>query len=554
VILAGTNYDTNPSVEDVSNPFSPTSCTLTLSTASPYVGVQCLLIAPTSAGVSARATRSVLAVTVGEEVNISARVAAQQINGRARINILYYTTSGASVQVGSTIFGTWTALTLEEYIEVQVVNSVVPATATYMKYQLEVDTTTGVLTSNRFRADAFVVRRNEALDTYIDGNQGDGYSWLGTPHASISTRAADAGVVYRRDYEAPQVIVSWTAWQCDMDGVRENEITEYLISGFVETKGDRLIPAQGQIKLTDARLLNPLTDYVDLEMTVALPPTMESESYKMGLYQVSIPSLTAYWERPEGTFTLRDRTVELAETLLTDAVTYAVGANAVTSASSLASTNGLACNFPTVSTTLPVAMSFSVGDQVMESVNKLLDVANCYPAWMDFEHNVLVTLPIRDLNTLTPWQSLTPDMLLAEPELKPVNVMIPNVVLVIKENSEEAPIVGTARNDNPASPISTYGRGREIVHVVKDSAVATILQANTLAGKILQEMEALEVSLDLVLIPAQPPTVHDSLSMSYHNNDYCLCGRYWINGFRYEILGSSAMKVEIRRTKEITHS
>jgi len=495
-----------------------------------------------------------VAVAEDDEINASARVLSEQEDGEARIIIDFYTDDSLVSQVGSSNNGEWTTLSTNTYEEVKIIDLTVPATATVAVVSVEVNTMTGTLTSDRFRVDAISFRRNEALDTYIDGDQGSGYAWVGDAHYSISTRAEGAGEIYRRDYDAPQIIVSWEIWKSDVDGQKITDITHYVSQGFIEGKGDRAIVAQGQIELTDATVLDPLGDYVLLEMTVTIPPDIESTTYSMGLYEVGIPSVTAYWMNPEGIFALRDKSIIIGEAALTDSVTYEESDNIVDSAEILATDYGMDANFPSVSTTFPVDMSLPVGDGVLASVNKILEAANCYPAWMDFSSHKLVTLPIKDINLATSWGTYTPDMLLETPKLKVDNPIIPNVVLVIKSNSDEAPIVGEARNDSAVSPISTVSRGREISHVIKDSNVATLTEANALAAAKLQEMSSQQTSLDLVVLPTRPPSTHDTLTLTYHTDEgYCLCGKYWINSFRYDILGSSALKLAVSRTKEIAH-
>lgn len=557
MITAGINYATNPSWEGT-NDWSATNASMSLSTENPYVGDQSLLIAPTSAtndAVIYLAAGDRVPIEEDDEVNISIRALTDQSDGYIKIRAFFYVDNATGTALSSHDSG-WVPMTQDIYEEFTQIDMVAPATATYMSIEFRFNTgasQNAVSTSDRFKIDALTIRRNEQLDTYIDGDQGSGYAWVGPAHASISTRASGAGEVYRAEYEAPQVIVSWQIWRANASGQKIEEITDHVSSGFIESKADRAIVTQGQLELTDALLLDPLSDYVALEMTVEVPPDVSSATYKMGLYEVSLPSLTGFWNGPEGVFNIRDMSVIIGEASLTDSITFDEGDNIVDEAEALAIANGANAVFPPVSKTLAVDMTHAVGENILAAVNKMLEAAGCYPAWMNLESNNLVTIPIRDLNMAASWKTLTPDMLLDVPDIHVNNPVIPNVVLVIKANGDEAPLVGEARNDDAGSPTSTVARAREIAHVERNSTVATQTEADNLAAAILQEKSSFETSIDIVVIPDRPPSIHDSLTLAYHNGDFCLCGKYWIRSFRYDILGSSAMKIEINRTKEIAH-
>ena len=109
--------------------------------------------------------------------------------------------------------------------------------------------------------------------------------------------------------------------------------------------------------------------------------------------------------------------------------------------------------------------------------------------------------PIQDLTTLQPKWTYTDDnssILYPELELKRDLYSVPNVVEVVYSPSEGTPLYSRVSNDDPNSPISTVGRGREITHRETNPEVtAGISQAqlDAYAKNLLKELSSLEYTL-----------------------------------------------------------
>lgn len=113
----------------------------------------------------------------------------------------------------------------------------------------------------------------------------------------------------------------------------------------------------------------------------------------------------------------------------------------------------------------------------------------------------ILFVPIQDINTLLPKWTYTDDnssILYPELELKRDLYSVPNVVEVVYSPSEGQPLYSRVVNDDPNSPISTVGRGREITHrETNPDVTAGISQAqlDLYAKNLLKELSSLEYTL-----------------------------------------------------------
>ena len=113
----------------------------------------------------------------------------------------------------------------------------------------------------------------------------------------------------------------------------------------------------------------------------------------------------------------------------------------------------------------------------------------------------ILFVPIQDINTLLPKWTYTDDnssILYPELELKRDLYSVPNVVEVVYSPSEGQPLYSRVVNDDPNSPISTVGRGREITHRETNPDVTAGIsqkQLDAYAKNLLRDMSSLEYTL-----------------------------------------------------------
>lgn len=305
-------------------------------------------------------------------------------------------------------------------------------------------------------------------------------------------------------------------FRCDIDNVRREDLSEFFDGGSIDLNVDRAIKLAATFSLRDPERVAPYLDY--LAPWVRMTFDDGSETYQQaGLFAVS-PS--------PGTYSMDDAVTtidgaDLTSVLATDIYTNASDSDAGTTYSGQIRgtiTNGgiSRTNIPSVSTTLPTAVSWPVGTTRLEKANTLIDQLGWYHLGMDLDGKVSTPGPPQNLASQEPWRTLTDADMLAPIQVQPSGQGIANVIVVINENATAAPLIGIARNDDPSSPTSTVGPadggvgiGREIARVERVQGPTTQAALDATAARLLAEGRTLYRTARLTLF-------HDVSALNPH--------------------------------------
>jgi hypothetical protein len=187
--IAATNLITNPSSETAVTGHTATSTSTTVAASTLYArrGYRSIAVTPASStGAGEYYAHGTLTSGVSYTFGVD-------FLGAASIpySIYFGDTAG-------TLKGTATSVTGTGYWKRQTVTWACDATATYRIYMVK-----GASSSVApYYLDGLQLEATAYATSYIDGDQGDGYSWVGAAHASTSTRAAwcrDGGREYYLD-------------------------------------------------------------------------------------------------------------------------------------------------------------------------------------------------------------------------------------------------------------------------------------------------------------------------------------------------------------------
>jgi Tfp pilus assembly protein PilF len=145
-----------------------------------------------------------------------------------------------------------------------------------------------------FLLDGFQIERGQDYPTsYCDGDQGDGYSWSGTPHASISTRTATTvslddhvGLISRNETSSFRIVAQMpydadVAWPSTLayllDAAGDDDTHKRIILGYSSTKDRFEGFIHGGTRITTAPQTFRAGDWLEFVLTL----DFSSNSYNL---------------------------------------------------------------------------------------------------------------------------------------------------------------------------------------------------------------------------------------------------------------------------------
>lgn len=553
MIPAGTNHCINPSFEtSVTNGWTVVNASRAQSTLDAFAGSNaCLLtltsIASTPSLAISSGSRPALSEDDSVAVAIAVKATSLSAGNQVRLRTAFYTAgvesdvqTEAAVEIAD---DGWTILSTARI-----------APAGVDAVGLSVELSSGWSISDTVLIDACMVRINEPHDVYFDGDSGDDYDWTGTAHSSTSTRAENAGVT-KPDSDSEGAVVSFTLYRCNKRGEKLDELTELLVDGRVNFDHDREIKQTLDFTLRSAVSLGAYTDHVRLYATINFDDDRETITRSAGVYAITLPDVTGYWEHAEAHYEAADLTIHLARSGFRKTHNIAAGTNYRTAIVAIITAAGFDADridITATSRTLSKATSFPIGMSRLEAVNHLLEAIGYYTLAADRD-GTLTSEPIKRLRSTHPVRTYYEWDLLKPIEERPIQTTIANVVVVKRESGSAGVIAGIAVNDDPASPTSTVNVG-EIMRVVTDAHIEDQADAEALAQQYLDEGDSYYRSLKLMVAPEPRIGVRHTIDLSYHApSGVCYCGRYWVRQWSFGLQPATApLDIEVGRL-EVLH-
>lgn len=220
---------------------------------------------------------------------------------------------------------------------------------------------------------------------------------------------------------------------------------------------------------------------------------INGEEYPLGVF---LPATVTDGE-DETTKSVRveayDRCWRVRDTRLTYYRTFAAGTNYLTAVKTLLGGAGVTViiETPTTATLSEIRADWDIGASFLEIVNQLLSEINYKPLWFNEQGAAVlepVSVPTAENIKHTLDGENVRSMLAPEIQRELDIYSAPNVFTVICSNADKSgPMVATARNTNPQSPLSTMRRGREIVCVYNVDNIASQSELQAYANRLRDE-------------------------------------------------------------------
>lgn len=336
-----------------------------------------------------------------------------------------------------------------------------------------------------------------------------------------------------------------------------DDITDLLIDGTVDMNVDRQITSSCQISIRDPDRIRPYVDYLAPRLRYSYEDSRDDVVQQVGLYALRIPPSEYTAKSSQAMFNGDDMTSDLASASLTDTWNIVAGTIVRTAMIDLIVDGGIPSTrifLPESTVTLTAAKSFLPGTSNLEAVNALADMIGWYHVHTDLQGRITTPGEARGLAALEPFTTYTQDDIRSPSfTVNPSDLQVVNVVTVINENNAAAPMVATARNDDPNSPTSTWNIGERsypggpirISGEMTQAALDRIALLYLSAGRSYYRTGSFSVLPDpQALIP------HQSIALDLSSELEPLSGRWAIRtasiGFRP---GNALLRLEVNQTR-----
>lgn len=543
------NYIPNPSAALNTTGWAGVTATLTRDTSWGWQGTTSFSISASSAVATVAMTTPTLVadanrvvIAAGSPASLRARVKTAIAFRQARIVVEWRNASSGLI---STDTGPWVALTANVEADVRFAGLTAPALTTFASVRIEYGAVSGTLTvGNILLADGIQLSPTETVQTYVQGDLGSGFHWVGASHLSRSWRDALAALTTRA--RKGVTVVSSELWLANTSGQLLEDITPEALEGKVTVNLNNTIKMGLALSVTNPDAIVPYTSVVapfinctDIEGN--------AERHQLGLFICTPPKHSHRQTYSTGDIEGRDLTWILANDYVGSTYNLATGANLVNAAIALIAAKGLRYNIPADTSTLPAARSWPPDVSKLDIINDLLNGAGYYTLWAD-RFGILQSMPFLELSSAEPALSIFSgegSILIDTVDEEGVFDTIANKVIVYKENTQGASIRVTRTNNDPASPVSTVSLGRTITRVIKDTNIASTAVAQAIARAAIEEGSTYTNKLKITTFPMPARALHEVYDLAIYNaaGDAVAFGLWWCDQWELGFTLNSAKMV-----------
>lgn len=357
--------------------------------------------------------------------------------------------------------------------------------------------------------------------------------------------------------ESPGTGGGQTIWhevyQADLSNAQLADLTAPFYatpSSEVGLNHDRVIKAQGSLAIRGPDQLRPYRDYLAVWLNRAYDDGRPPQRDQLGLFEVRVPPGTRTVERAEAIYTGYDLTATLARYAFTQGYNIAAASNYVSAVLDILALAGITRTLiePTTQATSAV-ISFAVGTSYLDAANTLLQAIGYYQL-AAMPDGTLMSMPSRPLHLVEPYRTITDADLMAPVEIQPLDTTVANVVIVVKNNPDSAPLTAIRRNDDPDSPTSTVNLGTIARTPQEYAELADQAAVDALADRLLSEGRSFYQTAKIAMLPDPRALVpHQTIRLDLTGQLAILNGLWWVRTAVLP-LDTRATTLELNRTTD----
>lgn len=317
-----------------------------------------------------------------------------------------------------------------------------------------------------------------------------------------------------------------------IDNVLIEDLSNLLTDGWVDLNHDRAITTQATIAVKDAARVSPYTDYLAVFQNRAYDDGRAPQRDQLGLFTVRVPKGTRSVQKGEGVYTGHDLTAVLGRYAFEDTYNIAAGTNYVTAVTDILALAGITRHaIPPTGQTLAGDKSYPLRTTYLEACNDLLSGIGYYHLAATPEGR-LTSGPTSDIRYVTPYRVLTDDDVMSDITTQTTDTTVANIVVVVQDNFNEAPLTAVRRNDDPASPSSTVNLG-SIARVEVRSNLADQDAVDALADRLMSEGRTWYQVASWQMLPDPAVlTPHQTVDLVLTGKQAIFSGLWWVRTAR----------------------
>lgn len=428
------------------------------------------------------------------------------------------------------------------------VSSLAPANTVRLEVSVRMQPTEQVI-GDQIGIDALDIRLNELPDRYMDGDQVD-VGWTFTPHASASFRFVPQVAANPKSWKTGAVRISGSIYRCDENGVRLDDLSDYIKFGRViwnEDKGAGQKLA-GNFRFNRRGLLRTYVDFLAPVLRLEWRDGSIEEK-QFGLFLCDFPDDNVYQRHAEQGVKGLDPTWFPYNSAVRDTINYAPADNVAEEMRDLLLQSWSRVIVPVSARTFVSSKSLFPGRRRYTEAAAQFEAMGWYHPYPDLDGNIR-TMPYVDMSRVTPAIVIDYEDFVGEWQVRPSAATLANVVSVYKEATAGGgtPIGSVAVNADPASQISTVYRP-EILRELTNSNIQTQAEADAITLQMLQESASYYRVISGKLSPGvwmQPYAAADAHLQ--HDDWGNLSGRYSVRVWEVNFTQSDAeVNVEMNR-------
>lgn len=347
-------------------------------------------------------------------------------------------------------------------------------------------------------------------------------------------------------------IISTTLYRCNLAGDNLEDISQYLVAGFIDMNLDR---DQGKVvasfTLSDATKVAPYIDYLKPILTIEYDDGRATITKPLGLFATRTPPSERTVERHDAAFQCEDLTRLLAQSAYTEVDNVASGTNVL--AEVAATLDEVSCSWrllPSNAATTTSARTFPIGTSRLEKINTLLGSIGWYALHPRVDGR-LTSKQYASSSKRQPVATITDADVLEPIQIQINDQSLANVVVVIKDDPAAAPLTAYRENTDPSSPTSTVSLGFKFARVERVADLQTQAEVDALADRLLSESRSYYQTATLRIWPDYELGLHDVVELQLSGEMEELNGLWWLRAWAIGLTpGECSYQIAINRVTD----
>jgi hypothetical protein len=396
--------------------------------------------------------------------------------------------------------------------------------------------------------------------SYVDGDQGPDYSWVGTPHQSRSVRKARVWPVAWGS--GGSYLVKTRFHRKTRDNVFMEDVSKYFVGGTVRASQDAEVMWQLETTCLDPDILPNYRGYIAPIQTVVQPDGTERRE-QVGLYQIlpsgqSDTSIGVY-----GKIVAVDVLQQLKRKSHSYTYKLPAGTNVTNAVKAILDSSGLDRHIINNSSkVLSKPISWLPGTPLLTICNDLLQKIAFYHLYPDGNGRIRSKPYIKFKNapsggeytSIKTGKSARPAVL-GPFNSEPILTTLANHIVVVRDSPEKGVLKAVRKNNDDSTEFSINKIGL-LSRPIYDSQLEDQEAVDATADRYMEEWGSIQINADFTTVAEPWHELHEVLDIALDRSDGAIIpeatGRFWSKGWELPLGATGRMKHDVYRIVDYT--